>query len=251
LHYGIHKLIELIFGKEIVLLIVGWGLIIFGSIGSVVFLCCRGPDVIDFILSLSSHSQRNKDPVRRDVRVPWYLRLILASFCIAAIGGGIWMVGDITGETNPDRAASAIQRLSGEITRDETAADRPIIKVSFCEKHLSDWELGRLKRHLECLTRLGELDLRGTEITSSGLEYLSSLKQLKKLKIGCTVSLPVQDKNDVRQMVSDETVADLRRALPNTEIEVIGPVTLEDFVNARVARVVEVVEALLHRPLPE
>jgi hypothetical protein len=163
------------------------------------------------------------------------LKTLLPVFFMFLVGGGLFNAGGFFALralfflTPQQRAEAAVLRLNGELARDENAPGKPIVKVSFrgrsVPKHgltgdpfsrLTDADLAGLRPHLEALSELRELDLAETSISDEGLTHLKGLKQLKTLQLS----------NDLffrGGRLTRECVEDLRKALPNTEVDFFDP----------------------------
>jgi hypothetical protein len=131
------------------------------------------------------------------------------------VGATVWAI--LAGRDEP--AVLAIKRLKGKITRDESAEGKPVVAISFKvagpahlpdEKELTDADLAELQPHLEALSKLQDLDLRGAKITNDGLRFLETLTQLKTLQLGGGWETNVK--------LTRNRVDELRKALPHTEI---------------------------------
>src|SRR5260370_32137272 len=78
-----------------------------------------------------------------------------------------------------DKAITAIQKIGGRVTVDETARGQPVVAVDFRRNKILDADL----KHLEGFTELKKLDLYDTGITDAGLAHLASLTRLELLEI--------------------------------------------------------------------
>jgi hypothetical protein len=142
---------------------------------------------------------------------------LLASLCIgpALVAAGLWIAFGPDWRSPAEQAAAAIERLKGEITRDDIAPNKPIIKVSFRDsiyrlRFLDNADLASLSPHLAALPELRELDLVHTSITDQGLQNLKSLTQLKVIQLG--------DSWGAHRGVTRDGVEELRKALPQTQV---------------------------------
>jgi len=78
-----------------------------------------------------------------------------------------------------ERAVAAIQKLGGKVEVDDTAPEKPVVKVSFRNTKVTDEGLS----HVKGLTGLRELDLSHTDITNDGLHHLRALSDLTTLNL--------------------------------------------------------------------
>src|SRR5262249_11471266 len=112
-----------------------------------------------------------------------------------------WMAVCIRADEAEDKAVKAIKKLGGELTRDETAKDKPIVSVTLVGTNVTNTglkELGGLKqrqtltlsytevrdeglKELGGLKQLRTLDLSRTKVTDAGLKHLAGLKKLQTL----------------------------------------------------------------------
>jgi internalin A len=124
-----------------------------------------------------------------------------------------------------ESAVEAIEKLGGEVTRDDKTPGKPVIKVDLYNKPLTDAGLKVLKEfkqvqslrlsltkvtdagmmELKDLKQLKELNLYGTQLTDEGLMELKHLKQLRELNLKKT-------------LVTSMGIAELQAALPNCRI---------------------------------
>src|SRR5260370_30839052 len=72
-----------------------------------------------------------------------------------------------------------IKRLRGQVKRDASAPDKPVISVDLHGTHISDAGL----EHLRSLTKLQTLNLYHTKVTDAGLAHLESLTGLTPLDL--------------------------------------------------------------------
>lgn len=106
-----------------------------------------------------------------------------------------------------DKAVEAITALGGTVTRDEQAAGKPVIGVSFASTGITSGGLKELKE----LKHLQSVNLnRCHRITDAGLKELKSLHNLKVLNL-CLVPGGPDD-------VTREGVKELQMALPEASI---------------------------------
>jgi hypothetical protein len=224
MHHLIGKLLESILGKEVMLRLSGG---ITALLGGLWLIVC--------ILSIreSLRRRRTQEPaplsvVRNDPgrmlsdpaivqHAPIWKEFVSLAFAAALAVMGIWLLLRPDHRSGEERASAEIKRLKGEVTVDEKAPGRPIVKVSFREylvslsppRRLTDSDLASLKPHLEALPQLRELDLCRTDITDRGLSELRGLTQLKTLILGSDL-YPTP--------LTEDGVSEIRKALPNTEI---------------------------------
>ena len=80
----------------------------------------------------------------------------------------------------PADPAALVARLGGKISRDEEAADKPIVAIDLTNCKITDADLG----HLRAATKLEKLTLAGcAEITDTALPYLASLIALEEVDL--------------------------------------------------------------------
>jgi hypothetical protein len=82
----------------------------------------------------------------------------------------------IAGEAE-DKAVQAIEKLGGNVLRNEDDPGRPVVVVDLSGTDVTDNDL----KALTPLASLVSLDLHGTRVTGSGLEALAHLKKLERL----------------------------------------------------------------------
>jgi hypothetical protein len=135
----------------------------------------------------------------------------------------LWLLplGVMGCNTSPqERAVAEIKNRHGEVTVDEKAPGRPVVKVSFRDslfkRHcLNDTDLAALEPHLQALSDLRELDLVRTCITDQGLKHLRGLTRLKTLELGSALVGGSE--------LTNAGVEELRKALPQTQIYFYQP----------------------------
>lgn len=150
----------------------------------------------------SGRSPRRKVSIGRVLPVLWLVgSLAVGSVRAAPAGPG------------PDRdpVVALVERLGGELRRDEGSPARPIVEIRLATTRVSDDQLGEL-RGLSSLRRLNlnqtrisdaglarlrghaglrRLDLHETKMTDRGLEHIATLSGLETLLLGqCDVSGP-------------------------------------------------------------
>ena len=81
-----------------------------------------------------------------------------------------------------DQAVAKLEKLGGQVFRDEIQADRPVIAADLDETMIDDAGLANLKG----LTDLQSLSLDGTRITDAGLVNLKGLTSLTDLSLDNT-----------------------------------------------------------------
>jgi hypothetical protein len=77
----------------------------------------------------------------------------------------------------PDRVVALVERLGGQIERDDTAPGRPIVGIRLATTRVSDDDLGTLRS----LSSLRSLDLAQTHISDAGLDLLRGHEGLRSL----------------------------------------------------------------------
>jgi hypothetical protein len=83
-------------------------------------------------------------------------------------------------ETAEDRALRLVDDAGGVVTRDEAAADKPVVAVSLCGATVSD----DLLKGLAALPHVRTLDLcRADGLTSKRVKFLAELKELESLNV--------------------------------------------------------------------
>jgi WD40 repeat protein len=163
-----------------------------------------------------------------------FIAILVIGGLLAVWAGSILRHAGLTPEERAiERAAAAIERLNGVLTRDDKAPGKPIIKVRFQDSRwpgdyehvgllnqrhpLTDDDLATLQPHLESLAELQEIDLAATAITDKGLEYLKGLQHLKMLELG--VGYDPGGLSPRKGVLTGKGVDGLRKALPNTEVK--------------------------------
>lgn len=88
-------------------------------------------------------------------------------------------VQQVTGRSDGEKAAvTAVEKLDGTVTVDETHTSKPVVAVSLRATKVADAELTVLKE----FKKLQRLDLAGAiEITDAGLKELKEIKSLRTL----------------------------------------------------------------------
>ena len=132
---------------------------------------------------------------------------ITSAFYLPNAGGG-----GQGGDAAHENAVAAIEKRGGQVFRDETSFDRPVIGVNLDETQATDDVLVHLKRfpriqsltldetrvtdaglaNLVQLTSLTDISLDETATTDAGLAHLSGLVNLRKLTLA-TAGLPMPD----------------------------------------------------------
>jgi hypothetical protein len=93
--------------------------------------------------------------------------------------------------------ASAIQKiklLGGNVEREETLPDRPVIGIVFYPENRLNEKYLRL---FTTFTSLNSFDLRGIELTDAGMKELMELKKLTKLYVSGVQSSKRDLKNGI------------------------------------------------------
>ena len=81
------------------------------------------------------------------------------------------------GDPQPDRVVALVERLGGQIERDENTPGRPVVGIRLATTRISDDQLGELRG----LSSLRSLDLTQTRISDSGLARLRGHEGLRSL----------------------------------------------------------------------
>jgi hypothetical protein len=179
--YFVLKLLEAIFGNATVdqfgaLCLIGWG----------IFL------VVRVLLRYGSGKLPGSHP-----RL-WVLFCLLLGVALVALGGVVMA-------SNKQLAIAAIQDAGGEITRDETMPDRPVVRVDFDRPFRRGATLAGLRPHLESLPQLRYLRITSLAmISDADLVHLEGLTQLKTLEL--------------YGALSRSGIERLQKKLPNTQI---------------------------------
>src|SRR4051794_33259928 len=97
---------------------------------------------------------------------PWLVMVVLLGFGIA----GTKVVAQ-AGVDAQERAIAAIEKIGGEIERDQAWPKAPVVKVYLFFTRVSDAELV----HLEGLQYLQVLELSDTRISDAGLVHIKGL----------------------------------------------------------------------------
>jgi hypothetical protein len=224
MHHLLRYLLESILGKEILLRLSGGMVALLGGAWLIVCILSireslrrrRTPEATPLFVVGNDPGGVPSDPAKRR---PIWKDFVALPFAAALAVLPIWLLLSPDQRSAEERASAEIKRLKGQITVDEKAPGRPIVKVSFRESYVSvlplrrlnDADLASLKPHLEALSELRELDLCHAEISDRGLSELRGLTQLKTLILG-------SQSFDTRARLTGDAVSELRKALPNTEI---------------------------------
>jgi len=111
-----------------------------------------------------------------------------------------------------DKAVQAIEKLGGEVTRDESAPGKPVTLVNLTDKQVTDADL----KVLAPLKSLKTLILDNTKVTDAGLKQVAGLRSLQVLGLSDT---KVTDAG-LKQLA---TLTSLQRLiLSNTEVTDAG-----------------------------
>jgi uncharacterized caspase-like protein len=98
-------------------------------------------------------------------------------------GAGGWVLSEQGWSPETEaKAAAAVERLGGTVTRDEERPGRPVIEVHLSFSKAADADL----KELAALKRLQVLVLSFTTITDAGLKELAALPGLRKLYLNDT-----------------------------------------------------------------
>jgi Leucine-rich repeat (LRR) protein len=126
-------------------------------------------------------------------RFQFSIRSLLAAVVVVAIPCS-WLATEMEEAKEQWKAADAIEDLDGTVKWDEPAASRwlrnllgdyyfsSVVKVDFFSAPADDAAMA----HVEKLSRLEDLDVRGTRVTDAGLKYLKKLNQLRVLGLNVT-----------------------------------------------------------------
>src|SRR5262245_64969312 len=97
-----------------------------------------------------------------------------------AVGAGVLLgllAVAVTGRADEAGAVKAIEKLGGQVTRDDKQPGNPIVGVGLNYRKVTDAELKQLKE----LKSLRRLAIGYTEVTDAGLKELIGLKDLRSL----------------------------------------------------------------------
>jgi len=108
---------------------------------------------------------------------------LLAYVCVIAL----LILSSGAARADEAHAVKAVEKLGGNVTRDDKLPGKPVIGVNLNHSKLTDASLKELKE----LKQLTTLDLSGTPVTDAGLKELKELKQLTYL---VPYETPVTDK---------------------------------------------------------
>ena len=100
-----------------------------------------------------------------------------------------------------DKAVAFVEKLGGEVTRDEKAPGKPVVTVTLAFTDVTDVGV----KELAALKNLTTLSLRLTQVTDAGVKELAALKNLTTLHLFGT-------------KVTDTGVKELQKALPKCTI---------------------------------
>jgi hypothetical protein len=107
----------------------------------------------------------------------------------------------VAGGTAEVAAVEAIEKLGGQVTRDDKQPAKPVVAVVFRHSQVTDAGLKQLKE----LKSLQALDLYGTQVTDAGLKELKELENLQTLDLSGT-------------KVTDAGVKEIQAARPGLRI---------------------------------
>ncbi|MGO9114084.1 MAG: hypothetical protein ACLP9L_33125 [Thermoguttaceae bacterium] len=139
-------------------------------------------------------------------RFQYSLRSLLLLTLLVSIGMS-WIATTMQRAKRQREVARAIEKLGGRVwwdfaSRHEASFLSEVIYVDFSGEKVEDEALQSLNQ----LTHLARLNLNNSEITDSQLRHLKGLAQLRWLELEAP-------------RVTDEAVKELRRALPNCQID--------------------------------
>src|SRR5262245_37392912 len=116
-----------------------------------------------------------------------------------------WLLGllvlAVPGRADEAAAVKMIQKLGGQVVRDDKLPGKPVVDVDLDTTKVTDAGLRELKE----LKSLQLLNLSGTKVTDAGLKELKELKSLRSLYLRHT-------------KVTDAGVKELQAALPRLRI---------------------------------
>jgi hypothetical protein len=107
----------------------------------------------------------------------------------------------VVDEETESRVVTAIEKLNGKVTRDESKPNKPVVGVNLSSTAVKDADLKGLTQ----LKALTNLVLANTSVTDAGIRELKSLKALTNLTL-------------FRSGVTEAGVADLKKSLPNCKV---------------------------------
>jgi internalin A len=90
-----------------------------------------------------------------------------------------------------DKAVAFVEKLGGEVKRDEMLPGRPIIEVNLSHRQVMDLGL----KELAPLKNLNTLYFFNTQVTDAGLKELAQFKSLTELELGCTAAISPMPSN--------------------------------------------------------
>src|SRR5947209_18556338 len=95
--------------------------------------------------------------------------------CAAALCG----VGQVRADDAEDKAVATVERLGGQVLRNETKPGKPVRQVTLSGKEVTDADLKDLAgfKELEWLT------LKNTQVTNASLTPVAPFKQLAALTL--------------------------------------------------------------------
>ena len=98
---------------------------------------------------------------------------------IIVLAIGLCWIGRTKADEKEDRAVAVVKKLLGEIQRDETRPDKPVMAVDLSRTNVTDAVL----KELTPLTRLTILNLSETSVSDAGLKDIISLKGLTTIDL--------------------------------------------------------------------
>src|SRR5260221_3316048 len=102
---------------------------------------------------------------------------IVVAFLLAA--GTASAVALADGDTDESKVIEKIELLGGEIERDESLPDRPVIGITFSKRRFNDKSVHLLRT----FRNLKTLDLIDATITDMGIKTIGQLTSLKELQL--------------------------------------------------------------------
>jgi hypothetical protein len=138
---------------------------------------------------------------------------------------GLVLALEARAQADEEAAIKAIEKLGGQVYRDEKQPGKPVTQVDLNGTKVTDAGL----KHLKELKELRSLDLSGTQVRDAGLKELKELKELRSLDLSDTEVRDaglkeLKELKELRKLnlystkVTDAGVAELQQALPNCKI---------------------------------
>ena len=148
----------------------------------------------------------------------------IVAFAVAL--SGLCLCSPLRADDAEDKAVAFVEKIGGDVTRDEKAPGKPAITVNLSNTKVTDAGL----KELAALKQLTTLNLGVTQVTDAGLKELAPLKQLTTLYLHDTdvTDAGLKELTALKNLttlhlgktaVTDAGVKELQQALPNCQIE--------------------------------